>query len=63
MRALYVVLIQNEEYPNPELCLSYCGDAALYESKEEAVEFINYIVDKGYPIEDYSIGEITKVLA
>ena len=61
MKNLYVVLIQNEEYPNPELCLTFAGDAALFETKEQAVVFICNLVDNGYPIEDYSIGEVTKV--
>lgn len=58
---MYVVLIQNDNYVDPEICLDYHGDAAVYKTQQAAQEFIEYIVEKGYPVEDYSIAELKKV--
>lgn len=62
MKTLYAVMIQNEEYVEPEMCLEFTGtNAATYKSKEDALQFIAWMVEEGYPREDYFLVEINKL--
>lgn len=55
-------MIQNEGYEIPEFCGWEQHTPSLFGNKEDALELLVYIVDNGYPIEDYSIVEINKII-
>lgn len=65
MKTKYIVMIQNDAYPEPEICLESDDPnlPGIYESELDAKAFIQYmVVEVGYPREDYFICEVNKVV-
>lgn len=63
MKTKYIVMIQNDVYPEPEICLEPDGTElpGIYESELDAKAFIQYMVEVGYPREDYFICEVNRI--
>lgn len=62
MKTVYVVMIQNDEYTQPEICFTTgSDDVGLYQSVEEANSFIDYMVAEGFPKEGYFVAKVERV--
>lgn len=62
MKTIYIVMIQNEEYQQPEICFATgSDDVGLYVSAEEANKFIDYMVAEGFPKEDYFVAKVERI--
>lgn len=58
----YVVMIQNDEYKTPSICMDFNSEnAAEYSTKEKAEEFISWMVEEGYPREDYFVAQVVRL--
>lgn len=60
----YVVMVQNDDYPVPQVC-GDGGDSAndaSYATVEEANQFIDWMVEyNGFDREDYFIAKLEKI--
>lgn len=62
MKTIYVVMIQNEEYSQPEVCFTIgSDDVGLYQTVEEANSFIDYMVAEGFSKEDYFVAKVERI--
>lgn len=59
----YAVMIQDDsDYKEPEMCFAAgTDDVGLYKSGEQAQEMIEYLVNEGFPRENYFIVKIAEL--
>lgn len=57
----YIVMIQNDDYKIPSICLDFSAEsAAEFDTKEKAETFIDWMVEEGYSREDYFIAQVVR---
>lgn len=58
----YVIMIQNDAYKIPSICMDLGAvNAAEFSTKEEAGTFIDWMVEEGYSREDYFIAQVVRL--
>lgn len=58
----YVVMIQNKNFPKPEICYGMnTGDPGQFDTKESAQEFISSMVGAGCDKKDYFIAQVVRI--
>ncbi len=58
----YLVMIQNQNFPKPEICYDMnTGDAGQFDTRESAQEFISSMVGAGFDKKDYFVAQVVRI--